>query len=73
MRRAKEKKGVEAQKVKPPTPILAIDALIGDEEQNENRKKNKKKERVAPGGSTDRFPLHFYQLLFIKLKYYIYI
>ena len=39
VRRVKEKKGIEAQKVKPHTPTRAIDELIGDEEQNEKQKK----------------------------------
>ena len=37
-----ERKGIEAQRAKPPTPTRAIDELIGDEEQNEKtRKRNK--------------------------------
>ena len=35
----KERKGFEAQRVKPPTPTLAMDALIGEEEQNGKQKK----------------------------------
>ena len=38
-RRAKKRKGIEAQRVKPSTPSQAIDALIGDEEQNGEQKK----------------------------------
>ena len=34
VRRAKKRKVIEAQGVKPPTSSLAIDAFIGDEEQN---------------------------------------
>ena len=49
-RRAKERKGTEAQKAKTPTPTRVIDALIGDGEQNE-KQKNKKKETVR-GPST---------------------
>ena len=41
VRRAKEKKVVEAQKVKPPTPSRAIDALIGDAEQKKRTKRRK--------------------------------
>ena len=37
VRRAKEKKGFEAQ-VKPPTPTWASDTFIGYEEQNEKQK-----------------------------------
>ena len=44
VRIAKEKKGVEAQKVKPPTHTRSTDTLIEDEDENENRKKNKTKE-----------------------------
>ena len=33
-RRAKKRKGIEALRVKHPTPSRATDALIGDEEQN---------------------------------------
>ena len=43
MRRAKEKKGNEAQRVKHPT--REIDELIGNEEQNERQKKERTKER----------------------------
>ena len=39
MRRAK--KGSEGQSAKPLTPSPAIDALIGDEEQNGKQKKGK--------------------------------
>ena len=41
-----KRKGIETQRVKHPTPSRAIDALIGDEEQNgkiENKKKEKGK------------------------------
>ena len=43
-RKTKKRKGIEAQRVKPSTPSWAIDALIGEEEQNGNRK-NKETER----------------------------
>ena len=39
MRRAKKRKGIEARRVKPPTPSRVSDALIGDEEQEGKRKK----------------------------------
>ena len=45
MRRVKKKKGIEAQRVKPLTPSRAIDALIGDEEQNGKHKKEGKKKK----------------------------
>ena len=35
----RKKEGIEIQRVKPPTPSLKIDALIGDEEQNRKQKK----------------------------------
>ena len=41
VRRAKKKKGIEVQRVKPPSPTRTIDALIGNEP---NRKQKKKKE-----------------------------
>ena len=31
--------------MKPPTPTLAIDALIGNEEKNEKQKKEERKDR----------------------------
>ena len=34
VRRAKKKKGIKGSRTKPPAPSRAIDALIGDEEQN---------------------------------------
>ena len=39
------KKGIDAQRTKPPNSSLAIEALIGEKEQNEkhkNRRNNKK-------------------------------
>ena len=47
MRRGKKRKGVEAQRVRSPTSIRAIDALIGDEEQNGKESKEKKKETAT--------------------------
>ena len=41
-RRAKKRKGTEAQRVKPFIPSQAIDARIGDEEQNRYQKKEQK-------------------------------
>ena len=38
VRRAKKNKGIKTQRAKSPIPTQAIDALIGDEEKNENRK-----------------------------------
>ena len=40
--KSEEKKGVEVQKGKPPAPTRAINALIGEEEQNEKQKKEQK-------------------------------
>ena len=42
-RRAKKKKGIKAQRVKPPTLTWGIDALIRDEKQNIKLKKKNKK------------------------------
>ena len=39
MRITKKRKGIEAQRAKPPTLTQSIDALIGDEEQNGKQKK----------------------------------
>ena len=47
MRRAKKKKESKGQRAKPPTPIRAIDALIGDEKQNGKQKKGKIKKQGA--------------------------
>ena len=47
-RRAKERKGIEAQRAKPPTPTRAIDALRGDIEQNEKEKKKRETGRGTP-------------------------
>ena len=63
MRRMKKKKGAEVQKVKPPTPTLAIDALIGDEEQNENRKKEQKETGSASPPPQLSYPRPFSLLL----------
>ena len=40
----KGRKGISSQRVKPSTPSQAVDAHIGDVEQNGKKKKNKKKE-----------------------------
>ena len=42
----RKKKGIEAQRVKHPTPSRAIVALVGDEERNGKQKKEKETERV---------------------------
>ena len=42
VRRAKKRKGIEAQRVMPSTPSQANDMHIGDEEQNGKQKKEKK-------------------------------
>ena len=39
----RERKGIEALRVKHPTPSRATDALIGDEKQNRKRKRTKRK------------------------------
>ena len=41
-----EEKVIEAQRVKPPTAALAIDALIGDE-QTEKKEEIKQRKRVS--------------------------
>ena len=38
----KKEKGGKGQRIKPPTPTRAVDALIGDEEQNGKQKKGVK-------------------------------
>ena len=49
MRRTKKMKGIEAQRVKYPTPFRAINVLRGDEEQSGKGKGTKrKKPRVDP-------------------------
>ena len=47
VRRAKKRKGIEARRVKRPTPSRVIDALIGDEEQNRKQKRTKGKKQGA--------------------------
>ena len=42
-RKEKKRKGIEAQRVKHPTPSWATGAFIGDEEEN-----NKKKQGAGP-------------------------
>ena len=41
----KKKKGIEGQRAKPPTPTLAIDALIGEEKYKAKQKKEKARNR----------------------------
>ena len=47
VRRAKKRKGIEARKVKHPTPSRATDALIGYAEQNGKQKRTKRKKQGA--------------------------
>ena len=45
-----EKNGTEAQRAKPLTPSRAVDALIGDEEQEGKNKKKGPFGRLQPAG-----------------------
>ena len=45
VRGIKKSKGIEALKVKHPTSSQAVDAIIGDEEQNGKEKKTKRKKQ----------------------------
>ena len=45
VRRVKKKEGIEAQRVKHPTQARVTDALIEDEEQNEEQKRTKRKKQ----------------------------
>ena len=47
MRRTKKKKGIEALMAKHTTPSRAIDAIIGEEEQNGKQKRAKRKKQGA--------------------------
>ena len=49
-RRAKKRKKIEVKWVKPPTPSRAIDALIGEKEQN--GKEKRKKQGAGPNLAT---------------------
>ena len=44
MRKAKKRKGIKAQRVKPSTKVWVTDALRGEKEQNGKQKENKRKE-----------------------------
>ena len=55
VRRAKKRKGVEAERAKLSTPSQATDAHIGDEEQNGKQKKSKKKEIGSGSPTQDDF------------------
>ena len=50
-RRGKKKKGIEAQRVKHPTPYQATDALTGDEEQKGKQERTKRKKQGADPNS----------------------
>ena len=57
----KDREGIETE-AKSPTPIQAIEELIGDEEQNENQKK--KEEKMKQGtGPQPSYPGPFGRLL----------
>ena len=53
-------KGIEAQRVKPPTPSRATDALIGKKQQNGKQKNRKKNREQDPQAS---YPEPFSSLL----------
>ena len=59
VRRAKKKKWVEAQRVKPLTTSRGIDALIGNEEQNGKQKRNRER---APNPATLELSIIFCDL-----------
>ena len=44
--RSIKRKGIKAQRVKPPISVWAIDAFIGDEEQNGKKENNKNKQKM---------------------------
>ena len=52
-------KGIEANRVRHPTPSQATDALIGDEKQNRKQKRTKNKKKETRSGS----PLKLVSLL----------
>ena len=53
MRREKKRKGIEAWRVKHPTPSQATDMLTVDEEQNGKQNKKKHRERVPYPATLD--------------------
>ena len=61
VRRVKERKGIDALRVKHPTPSRAIDALTGEEEQNGKQKRTKRKKQGA--GPQPSYPGPFSRLL----------
>ena len=50
VRRGKKRKGIEANRVKHPTPSQVTDVLTGDEEQNRKQKRAKRKKRTRCSG-----------------------
>ena len=48
VRKAKKRKGIEAHRVKPPTPSQTTDAHIGDEEKNEERNRERVPNPATP-------------------------
>ena len=61
VRRGKKRKGIEAQIMKHPTLSRSTDALIGDEDQNGNQKRTKRKKQGA--GPQPSYPGPFSRLL----------
>ena len=47
-RRAKKRKGIEAERVKPPTPTRATDDFIGGEERKAEGRRKRKKQGAGP-------------------------
>ena len=58
VRRAKKRKGIEAQRVKHPTTSQDVDGLIGDEEQIGKQKSKKKKKERVPNNSVSSHHVH---------------
>ena len=61
VRRVTKRKGMEAQRVKDPTPSRAVDELIEEEEQKGKQKITKRKSQGA--GPKPRYPGPFGHLL----------
>ena len=56
MRKFKKKKGIKAQRAKPPNPTGAIDALTGNEEQKKTEEKKTKKKKEINLGAQPSYP-----------------
>ena len=61
-REERKRKGIEVQRIEHPTPSWAIDALIGDEEQNGKREQKERNREQIPNPASLGHLVAFYDV-----------